>query len=112
MAKLLKEKLETSGWTVLNDPDLAVVCFTDKRIPALSLKAIAEGVVASGRAWISLTKIGEGLPVLRACIENHKTQPEDLEILCAVLNEARAKQGFTFVEKEKYPWHQARAISD
>ena len=112
MANLLKRKLEADGWTVMNEPDLAVVCFADKRLAATSLPAIAAYVVASGRAWISFTKIGDGIPVLRACVVNYKTQPSDLQILCEILNEARIKLGSKPVEKEKYPWHQTRAISD
>jgi glutamate/tyrosine decarboxylase-like PLP-dependent enzyme len=91
MAAKLQDLLSGDGWNVVNDARLAVVCFSAPDLSAAALQQIAQHVVASGRAWISFTRIGDGIPVLRACIVNHKTQSQDLLILCDALKEARAK---------------------
>jgi len=67
IADYLRGRLLKSGWTIVSDSPLAVVCFTrdDADIPA-----IASAVVREGRAWISpLIRDGRP-PVLRACVCN------------------------------------------
>jgi uncharacterized phage protein gp47/JayE len=46
-------------------------------------------VVGSGKAWISTTRLAGSVPVLRACITNYRTKPEDIAALIAALEEAR-----------------------
>jgi hypothetical protein len=55
------------------------------------LDAIARDVVTSGEAWISTSRIGGTLPVLRACITNYRTGPEDIRALVQTLNDARQR---------------------
>ncbi len=97
MGRLLRRKLEESNWTIINRTELPVVCFVDGKSPdgesAPFLEAIARAVVASGKAWISPTSLDEETPVLRACITNVRTQPDDIRALVQTLNEAREKTG-------------------
>lgn len=92
VARHLARELERSGWEVVNDPALAVVCFIDRTRPgggtADYLEALAEMVRASGRTWVSTTAVA-GRAVLRACVTNYRTQTIDADALVAALEEAR-----------------------
>ena len=93
MGRQLARMLNSSGWKVVNQTELAVACFVDRTRShgqsAAFLQAIADRVVASGSAWISTTRLKDGQPVLRACITNFRTEEADLQALIAALDEAR-----------------------
>jgi glutamate/tyrosine decarboxylase-like PLP-dependent enzyme len=95
MGELLREKLSAQAWRIVADTPLPTVCFQDGREGAentlASLAGIAGRVVNPGRAWISTTRIGQSLPVLRATITNYRTQPPDLDALVADLDAARGE---------------------
>jgi glutamate/tyrosine decarboxylase-like PLP-dependent enzyme len=95
MGDLLRRELETSGWEVVNRTKLPVVCFVDRRDPegksVAFIEAVAREIVSSGEAWISTTRLNKDLPVLRACITNYRTEPEDILALVRALNKARQK---------------------
>jgi hypothetical protein len=55
------------------------------------LHKIAMQVVASGKAWISTTRLAGSVPVLRACITNYRTEASDIEALIAALEGARSQ---------------------
>lgn len=100
MGGLLREELRGSGWTVVNDTPLPIVCFTDGRASdegdaadAQRLDAISAHVVESGRAWISTTRLTGIGSVLRACITSFETGPEDVRVLVAALEEGRGVVG-------------------
>jgi glutamate/tyrosine decarboxylase-like PLP-dependent enzyme len=83
LATYLAEKLERSGWTVVNQPSLAVVC----AVPPGNkdgVRSIVSKVLASGRAWISAANF-EGQEVLRACVTHGETSQEDIDELAATL---------------------------
>jgi len=87
MAAQLRGLLCASGWRIVNDSPLGVVCFEDSAAgtdPAV----IAARVVASGDAWISPAMF-EGRTVLRACITSHFTTSEHLGGLVDALARAR-----------------------
>lgn len=92
MARHLSSQLERSGWEVVNDPSLAVVCFFDRARAeggdADYLEALAEHVRASGAAWLSTTLVA-GRAVLRACVTNYRTERRDVDALVSALVEAR-----------------------
>ena len=92
MGDRLRLQLAASGWVVVNQTPLPVVCFQDGRYDqggsALYLADIARSALSSGQVWISTAQIGT-LSVLRACITNYRTGPEDVDALVRVLNEAR-----------------------
>ncbi len=97
MGDLLRERLRAEGWVVVNDTPLPLVAFVDAGKDGRSqafLDAVAADVVASGEAWISVARLAELGPALRACITHYKTGPEDLEVLIRALGRAREKQVF------------------
>jgi glutamate/tyrosine decarboxylase-like PLP-dependent enzyme len=93
MGQLLRRGLRESKWKVVNKTDLPVVCFVDQVTSEgqsfTYLEGIAREVVSSGKAWISITRLDENTPVLRACITNYRTESEDVIALMRALNEAR-----------------------
>ena len=93
MADLLRQELEAADWEVVNQTRLPLVCFVNRQDPegrsAAFIDAVAREVVSSGEAWISPTRIGQGSPVLRACITHYATQAEDIHALVRALNKAR-----------------------
>lgn len=91
MGELLRRRLRANNWKVVNKTALPVICFVDGQMESSRdyLQKILDSVLASGKAWISITKLGNGQDVLRACITNYRTDEEDIETLISVLNEAR-----------------------
>ena len=85
----LRNRLTASGWLIVNESPLAVLCFTDSTRD-LNLAAIAASVVTDGRAWISAAQF-EGRTVLRACITSHRTETHHLDRLICALDDARQK---------------------
>jgi glutamate/tyrosine decarboxylase-like PLP-dependent enzyme len=89
----LREELGRHRWKVVNQTPLPLCCFVDPTHPdggsLERLEAIVDAVVSSGEAWISTTRVGKGLPVIRACVTNYRTEPEDVNALVAALDEAR-----------------------
>jgi glutamate/tyrosine decarboxylase-like PLP-dependent enzyme len=84
----LSNRLEATGWRVVNNSPLAVLCFVDSN-EVLDLAEIAARVVADGRAWISTARF-EQRTVLRACVGSHLTSAEQLDRLIAALDDARS----------------------
>jgi glutamate/tyrosine decarboxylase-like PLP-dependent enzyme len=95
MGDLLKQSLAASGWKAVNETPLPVVCFVDGTRPegrsAEYLSKVAGEIVRSGQAWISTTRLGGSIPVIRACITNYRTGRDDIAALVAALNNARQK---------------------
>jgi aromatic-L-amino-acid/L-tryptophan decarboxylase len=90
MADNLRDRLVQSGWWVVNDTPLPLVCFTH---PALSRDATAvEQVVSSiqrrGRVWISSVNPTGSQHLLRACITSFRTGVDDVECLMSELETA------------------------
>ncbi|MBC7927124.1 MAG: aminotransferase class V-fold PLP-dependent enzyme [Bryobacteraceae bacterium] len=90
MGDLLRTLLRDTGWNIANDTVLPVVCFEDPGKSPEHQRAIANLVVASGKAWISPTVIA-GRTVIRACITHYGTAPDDIDTLVKALHEARAQ---------------------
>ena len=89
LGDLLRAQLRESGWQVVNDTRLPVVCFVpDAHADAAELARIAGAVEGSGEAWISVAQL-DGRPALRACIISHRTTEADLDALCDCLAGAR-----------------------
>jgi glutamate/tyrosine decarboxylase-like PLP-dependent enzyme len=93
MGDRLRKQLQASGWEVVNKTPLPLVCFVDGRHPAgrsaAFLESIVLEIVTPGKAWISTTRLAGQIPVLRACITNYRTQPEDVSALVEALDWAR-----------------------
>jgi aromatic-L-amino-acid decarboxylase len=83
----LKERLIALGWTVANDPSLAVLC-VEPPAGSTAVRQIVERVVASGRAWIAPTRF-EGRDVVRICATHGESSEWDIAELVAALQWAR-----------------------
>ncbi len=90
MADLLRHALTADRWQILNRTPFPTVCFSDPDKPddADYHQRIVDRVVASGRAWISITNLA-GRPAIRACITSHRTTADDIETLVRLLHDAR-----------------------
>lgn len=86
LAGLLERKLAVAGWTVVNEPSLAVLCILPPSGSA-PVATIVRRVVASGRAWVSEARF-EGQPVIRACVTHGRTGPGDVQALIEALRAA------------------------
>lgn len=79
----LRKALKNSGWTIMNDTPLPVVCFTHEKIinQEVSPSNLLQLLYDSQRVWISETKLKNKIPVLRACITNFRTEKSDIDLL-------------------------------
>jgi aromatic-L-amino-acid decarboxylase len=83
MGNYLRQRLRASGWKILNETPLPVICFSHPQIEAgvVAPEAIVAKLKAEQTAWISKTRLGHQIPALRACITNFQTQPHDVDCL-------------------------------
>lgn len=90
MGDYLRQRLRASGWKILNETPLPVICFSHPQIEAgvVAPEAIVAKLKAEQTAWISKTRLGNQIPALRACITNFQTQPAHID--CLVEGLARA----------------------
>jgi aromatic-L-amino-acid/L-tryptophan decarboxylase len=88
MGQLLRSELRDSGWQVMNDSPLPLVCFSRGDLSGESVRSVAQTVVSEGNAWISEVRLAGTVRWLRACITNHHTQPSDIRELVAAINRA------------------------
>jgi glutamate/tyrosine decarboxylase-like PLP-dependent enzyme len=92
MGELMQEKLIESGWEIINDTPLPVVCFTDpsqKNNEHFAQKMCTE-ILASGQAWISTYKVN-GINSMRACITNYATTEKEIHAFVHLVNVKRAE---------------------
>ena len=76
MGDVLRGALTGAGWRIVNATPLPLVCFTrDGLVTAKFLAAL----YARQIAWMSEVRIGDGAPVLRACITSFRTTESDIE---------------------------------
>lgn len=84
---LLRDKLVEEGWSIANEALLAVLCIEPP--PGYrDVRSIVSRVLASGRNWVSTAKF-EGRDIIRACITNGETTPDDITDLVSALQAAR-----------------------
>jgi glutamate/tyrosine decarboxylase-like PLP-dependent enzyme len=76
MGDVLRGSLERAGWRIVNTTPLPLVCFTrEGLVTAEFLAALYERQIA----WMSEVRLGDGAPVLRACITSFRTTESDIE---------------------------------
>ncbi|MCC6903693.1 MAG: aminotransferase class V-fold PLP-dependent enzyme [Polyangiaceae bacterium] len=91
LADQLRHGLREDGWKIVNDTPLPIVCFVDGSRPSSRrvLDVIARGVAESAGGWVSVPRLSNGESVLRACVNNHRTEARDIDRLLAALDGAR-----------------------
>lgn len=90
MGDHLRSRLAASRWRIENRTPLPVVCFTDPARPQLDTAAFTARVAATGRAWITPTKLtATGTECLRAGIASFTTRAPDVDALVETLDEVR-----------------------
>ena len=87
----LRERLTASGWRVINPTSLPVICFVDERTASAEfIEAVVGSIVRSGKAWISVARIGQqATPVIRASITSYRTTEHEVDALVDLLNQTR-----------------------
>ena len=82
MGAMLRESLAASGWRIVNETPLPVVCFTrEGMVPAELLAGLRERQIA----WMSEAQLA-GEPVVRACVTSFKTTAKDIEWVVGEIN--------------------------
>jgi glutamate/tyrosine decarboxylase-like PLP-dependent enzyme len=84
MGNVLRELLRRSGWRIVNDTPLPVVCFTRD---GLDTPRFLASLYERQIAWMSEVRLGQGEPALRACITSFRTSESDLERIVREMNE-------------------------
>lgn len=89
MGDELRSLLDASGWILVNDTRLPLVCFTHPRIRdgGVTTRQILDVIYRRGHVWISDVLLG-GESVFRACITSYRTEEEDLAVLVEELDVA------------------------
>ncbi len=82
MADLLRARLLASGWRVVNQTPLPLVCFTR---PGLNPSALLAALREQQVAWMSELEL-DGEPVMRACITSFRTTADDVEQVVEAMN--------------------------
>jgi glutamate/tyrosine decarboxylase-like PLP-dependent enzyme len=76
MGDLLRESVLRAGWRVVNNTPLPLVCFTRDGLVASRFLA---DLYARQIAWMSEVRLGDGAPVVRACVTSFRTTALDIE---------------------------------
>ena len=83
MGNVLRTALTKSGWQLVNQTPLPLVCFTREHLdPAAFLAALHKRQIA----WMSEARI-DGSPVMRACITNFRTTEADIHQIVDEMNQ-------------------------
>jgi glutamate/tyrosine decarboxylase-like PLP-dependent enzyme len=86
LGNTMRSLLAGSGWKIVNDTPLPVVCFV-ATTRAESPATIVDSIVRKGNVWISAVVLPDGTPALRACITNFRTSETDVRTLLRELGD-------------------------
>lgn len=82
MGELLRDSLRRTGWTIVNNTPLPLVCFTKE---GLDTDAFLAALYKQQIAWMSQVRIGDR-PAIRACITSFRTTAADIEYIVGEMN--------------------------
>ena len=82
MGEMLKRELAESGWQIVNDTPLPVVCFTRDGLGVTEFVTVLR---ERQIAWMSEAQI-HGEPVVRACVTSFKTTEGDVHSVVEEMN--------------------------
>ncbi len=88
LGKYLSIELQKSGWKIITESPLAVVCFTHEKFGEniTLMKQLVDKLYERGRAWISTVILKEKTPAFRACISSYRAEKSDVDVLIKELN--------------------------
>lgn len=86
LGDLLRHSLTESGWTILNQTPLPLVCFTRE---GLDIAEFLATLRQEQIAWVSEVRIGN-TPAVRACITSYRTTERDLHWVVSEMNRVAA----------------------
>ncbi|HTR35290.1 MAG TPA: aminotransferase class V-fold PLP-dependent enzyme [Bryobacteraceae bacterium] len=75
MGNVLRDALKASGWRIVNDTPLPLICFTRD---GLDTTRFLDTLKDRQIAWMSDVRLAGGTPVLRACITSFRTTESDV----------------------------------
>lgn len=75
MGNVLRSLLQRTGWRIVNETPLPLVCFTRE---GLDTTKFVRSVLERQIAWMSEVRLGNGVPAIRACITSFRTSESDL----------------------------------
>lgn len=83
LGDVLRSLLKESGWRILNDTPLPVVCFTRE---GLEVSEFLDCLRSHQVAWMSPVEIN-GVAAVRACITNFSTSEDDVRQVVESMNQ-------------------------
>jgi glutamate/tyrosine decarboxylase-like PLP-dependent enzyme len=86
-AQELAARASTYGWSVVNEPRLAVVCMTPPP-GSPPVREIVAQLLNRGSAWLSVAKFADR-DVVRACVTHGETSSADIAVAIDALEEVR-----------------------
>jgi glutamate/tyrosine decarboxylase-like PLP-dependent enzyme len=87
MGDVLRDALSASGWRIINETQLPVICFTRD---GLDIPQFLASLHEKQIAWMSEARI-KGAPVMRACITSFRTSEEDVRWVVNEMNRIAAR---------------------
>ncbi|HEY3968742.1 MAG TPA: aminotransferase class V-fold PLP-dependent enzyme [Planctomycetaceae bacterium] len=89
LGNVLRQELTASGWRIVNETPLPLVCFTREH---LDTTAFIAALHRRQIAWISEARL-DGTPVLRACISNYRTTEAEIHQIVDEMNQLYQASG-------------------
>jgi glutamate/tyrosine decarboxylase-like PLP-dependent enzyme len=84
MGNLLRGLLQRTGWRIVNQTPLPLVCFIRDGLDITSfLMSLRERQIA----WMSEVRLGNGTPAIRACITSFRTTESDIAQVVDEMNQ-------------------------
>jgi len=83
LGNVLRQELTATGWRIVNDTPLPVVCFTREHLDPVAFVAALH---RRQLVWMSEARI-DSVPVLRACISNYRTTADDVHQIVDDMNQ-------------------------
>jgi len=89
MGCLLRESLKNSGWRILNNSPLPLVCFTRE---GLDVAKFLAALLKAQIAWMSEVQL-QGAPAIRACVTSYRTTEADISWVVGEMNRLAVAEG-------------------
>jgi glutamate/tyrosine decarboxylase-like PLP-dependent enzyme len=84
MGNLLRSLLQRTGWRIVNQTPLPLVCFIRDGLDITSfLMSLRERQIA----WMSEVRLGNGTPAIRACVTSFRTTESDIAQVVDEMNQ-------------------------